>query len=313
MNLRNKVKIARCYYLYGMSQEQIAKRFNISRQKVIRELKCLRDENIVKLEIAEYDDEDLEMEKQLEDRFGFIDSVVIREFESESLNEELGYALGNYLNERLETGSVLGIAGGPILERSVEFINFKYTKLSVVQLMGCLMSRVNQGHETKYICNTDQLLILYAQKLEAMPYFAHTSIFVENGLMKEMLMRESYIKKSFTHINKCNVGIFQIFDEKIIKKYLQAYDNDLFEKTIKYPGSIIFNFYDVQGHFVEIPEINQRYLGPNIEQLKNIPLRIGVCSKNDNPAALLGAVRSNFFHILILDREAAYNLIVNVK
>ncbi len=308
-DLRNEIKIAYSYYVYGMTQMQIAKKFNISRQKVIRELKRAQQENIVKIEIAEYYEENLETEKMLEDAFGLIDSVVVPNSDYVFLEELLSEALANYLKNRMDTCSVLGVGGGHLLEMTAPHLNQKYSRVSVVQLMGSLLKKEGPDPEFKNIYDSDRLVIAYSQKLAATPYFLHAPLFAESERHKAMLLDEPYIKKSFEMIDRCTVGIFEVFDREINETLLKAYDEQLYRETADAAGSVIFNYYDENGRFIDLKKIKERLLAPSVGQLRKIPLRIGIGGGSNHIGALLGALRSGFFHIVMTDNDTALALL----
>jgi deoxyribonucleoside regulator len=308
-DLRNEIKIAYSYYLYGLTQMQIAKKFNISRQKVIRELKRARQDNIVKIELARYDYENFDLEKRIEDAFGLIDSIVIPSNDLISSEGNLSRALARYLNSRMDTCSVLGIGGGPILERTTPLLSQKYSRVSVVQLMGSLLAKDSTETDMKYIYDSDQLVIAYSHKLGATPHFLHVPLFAENEEQKNALLEEPYIKNSFEMVDKCTLAVIQIFDEDTNSQFLKEYDRGLYEETKSAAGNILFNYYDENGKFLDLPGVRERLFAPTMEQLKRIPLRIGVGGSAWHIEALLGAFRTNLFQILILEDKTALALL----
>ncbi len=85
-------KIAYYYYKLELTQNEIAQRLGMSRQRVNRLLKRCRDEGVVEIRITGFDESHIELEGLLESRYGLKQVVVTPEAEDEQLYEVLGTA-----------------------------------------------------------------------------------------------------------------------------------------------------------------------------------------------------------------------------
>ena len=70
-------KIATAYYEDGLTQEQIGKRFSLSRVKVSRMLRQAREERIVQINVLPPQDSNVRLERRLEREYGLDEAIVV--------------------------------------------------------------------------------------------------------------------------------------------------------------------------------------------------------------------------------------------
>jgi deoxyribonucleoside regulator len=307
------VKIAHYYYRDGLTQEQIANRMSMSRQKVNRLMKRLQDEKIVKIEINYQTAKNVEIERKLEDAFGLKEAIVINEVNDEALFDRLGLETANYLEEFLQPQDILGVSWGKTLQLVAGHLKEKQLDLSVVQLAGGMILN-GEDHSEKSLNQSDELVVLFSQCLGGTPYFLHAPVFVEDSAVKKLLMDVQYIKNSFEMIEQCNKALLSIggigasvtpFQEHFLSR------TDL--KSLHDGGAvghICFRYYDIYGKPV-LTDLDERTIAPTFDQLKRIPNVIGVGAGNEKEKALLGALRAKLIDILITDVNSAKFLLNN--
>jgi deoxyribonucleoside regulator len=309
------VKIAHYYYCDGLTQEQIAQRLSMSRQKVNRLMKRLQDEEIVKIEINYQKAKNVEVERELEDVFGLKEAVVINEVNDETLFDRLGLETANYLEEFLQPHDIIGFSWGKTLQLVAEHLKEKQLDLSVVQLAGgMILNGEGQDHSEKSLNQSDELVVLFSQCLGGTPYFLHAPVFVEDASVKKLLMDVQYIKNSFEMIKQCNKALLSIggIGEQVTpfqEHFLSMVDL----KSLQAAGAvghICFRYYDIKGKPVTT-DLDDRTIAPTFEQLKKIPNVIGVGAGKEKGKALLGALRANLIDIMITDVNSAKFLLNN--
>ena len=83
-------RVAYYYYKEGLTQEEIAKRMKMSRQRVNRIISSCIDLGIVTINIEGLDNSNLELETKLEDKYGLKEVRIINETADEQKIQELG-------------------------------------------------------------------------------------------------------------------------------------------------------------------------------------------------------------------------------
>ncbi len=69
-------KVAKAYYEDALTQEQIGRRFGLSRIRVSRLLSQARNERIVRISIVAPDDGRVDLERAVEARFGLDEALI---------------------------------------------------------------------------------------------------------------------------------------------------------------------------------------------------------------------------------------------
>ncbi|WP_302583305.1 PTS sugar transporter subunit IIC [Anaerostipes caccae] len=73
-------------------------------------------------------------------------------------------------------------------------------------------------------------------------------------------------------------------------------------------GEILCHVFDIEGNLIE-DSFNKRLVSISFENLKKIPIRVGVAYGKEKRQAILGALRAGIVNVLITDMQAAEYLI----
>ncbi|WHT48111.1 sugar-binding domain-containing protein [Sporosarcina thermotolerans] len=109
---RELIKIAHYYYKDGLTQQEIAQKLSISRQKVNRSIKRLHEEGIVKIEIMKLEDSFEELESALEKKFNLRRVIVAHADSKEDITRQLGVAGAEFLMSQLNDDVKIGVSWG---------------------------------------------------------------------------------------------------------------------------------------------------------------------------------------------------------
>ena len=132
-------RVAYYYYKEGLTQEEIAKRMKMSRQRVNRIISSCIDLGIVTINIEGLDNSNLELETKLEDKYGLKEVRIINETADEQKIQELGIEGGKYLRSILKDNDIIGFSRGRNTSALVDFLpeDVEYPhNITVTQLMG---------------------------------------------------------------------------------------------------------------------------------------------------------------------------------
>ena len=89
-------KVLRNYYEKGLTQQEVAEKYNISRIKVSRLIKKALNEKIVQIKINIPIDPTDELEQQIEEIFGIVEAIVVS-VSPEKIIGGLGNAAASYV------------------------------------------------------------------------------------------------------------------------------------------------------------------------------------------------------------------------
>ncbi|QSX08114.1 sugar-binding transcriptional regulator [Alkalibacter rhizosphaerae] len=315
---RQMIKVAKYYYNEHLTQEEIAERLQLSRQKVGRMVQKLIPEGIVKIVIDDSMDDYIDLEQRMEKKFGLKEVLIVECMDSpHQTMDSLGKAAAAYLDRALKPDMIFGVAWG----RTLAYVSRHISKeklnlnLSVVQLAGGVFSAdqfIEGQLQNQLSRQSGEITKDIAIRLGAKPYLMHNPLFVDNRETKQVLMQESSIANVFQMAAKCHMAMVSIaslgksvspFREGMLgEKELQC----LHEK--KAVGNFLFHYFDMEGNMIET-NFYDRLMCPEIEDLRQIPIKICVAGTREKINAIYGGIRAGLVDVLITDSETAKALL----
>lgn len=297
-------RVAWLYHVAKKTQQEIADMLNVSRSKVSRMLQEAERKGIVESRVKLRNHQYFpEMELELTSLFHLRDCLVIPTLEE----DRVGFfadAAAQYVERIIEEGDILGVAWGWTLKEV--FSRFKTEKdlssITIVQLLGGLSSEgpeMNLYDITQYFPGAKRYY-LYAPAIVSFPE------------TKKYLVIEPQIHKVFemmSRIDKAFLGVGDMSTEASLLKagFVTAQQmNELIEAGAV--GDVVGRYFDLEGRPVKT-EMDERIIGITLEQLRNIPLRVGLALGERKIKALVGALRGGYINALITDYATALGVI----
>lgn len=301
-NIKNEyTKIAYYYYKLGMTQDDIAKKMSMSRQRVNRILKKCLEMEIVKIVIQDYDHQNVELEIHLETLLGLNEIIIVKNSDNDT-NESIGLAASDYLDRVVKNNAVIGFSRGRALSTLVSNLQpIDRTNLTVTQLVGGL--NAEEAH-----VNSDYIVRRTSELFKAKPCFMYAPIILENKALRDSLMNESFYAPVYETMKACNIAIVGIGDMSsksafVQKKYISKTENDILQRK-NAVGEVCTHYFDLNGEIIE-SGLNDRVLAIDLESLKKISLRLGVAYGSEKLSSIIGAAKSKLINVLITDLETA--------
>ena len=238
------IKVAYYYYKAGMTQDDIAKKMSMSRQRVNRILKKCIETGIVKIVIQEYEHQNVELETQLETLSG-LNEVILVDSSNEERNESLGAAASSYLERVIKDNDIIGFSRGRALSYLVNhLIPIARKNLTVTQLVGGL--NVEEAH-----INSDDIVRHSSEILNARPCFMYAPIILENKQLRDSLMNESFFSKAYNTMKACTVALVGIGDMSsqsafVQRKYISKKEYSIL-KSKNAVGEICTHYFNIDA------------------------------------------------------------------
>ncbi len=295
-------RIAYYYYKRGLTQEEIAKRVKMSRQRVNRILGDCEALGIVEIHVVGSQVNTLELEGKLEKRFGLNAARVIGDVNEQNITATLGKHAGLYLAEALRDGDVVGFSRGRTLSAMVQQMPMIDRKnLMATQLMGGW----NRLHNSE---GCDDIVHIFATKMQAAANIMYTPVVVRDAKVRSTIMREPFYTEAYEVVKNCTVAVFGIGtaeDQNLLPSFTPE-DCQLYLDGGAV-GEICTRFYDAEGHPVET-SFDERILAISRQDLLRIPLRIGVAGTAKKLLAIQGALKGGYVNVLVTDIATAQAL-----
>ncbi|MBT2696607.1 sugar-binding transcriptional regulator [Bacillus sp. ISL-40] len=301
------VKIAQMYYEEGATQSKIADDIGVSRSLVSKYLAKAKELGIVEVIIH---DETIHPYRQLEGKierlYGLREVMCIPNLGNDSSKNRLGAAASKYLLRVIRDGQTIGVSSGTTLHEVAEALstNQQFPSVTFVPLVG------GMGNERVDI-HANALVAKFAGVLQAQYKLLHAPVMVDSKEAKEIFMRQSSIQDIFDLASKANIAIVGIGGtpehSTMVKSYLGQETQEYFNQT-DVVGDICYNFINKNGDTSD-NSWNEQVISLKLEQLKEIPLVVGVACGLEKVQAIKAALEGKLVHVLITDELTAKALL----
>lgn len=294
-------RIAHYYYKSGLTQEEIAKRLRMSRQRVNRILgKCV-SLGIVEIHIHGDVSGYLELETALEKKYGLrAVRVVEQTLDEEESYAALGQCAGRFLAEVIQDNDVIGFSRGRTLSALVDRIpRIECSNLVATQLMGGWNNRFNS-------INGDSIVLRFSERIPAEVNMLYSPVLVVDESVREGILREPYYRKSYAVLKSCTIAVLGITDIDHAK--FPQLERTKWTVPPNAAGETCARLYDVDGKPIKT-DLERRIMALELEDLLRIPLRIGVAGMPRKTKAILGALRGGYINALVTDSGVAAALL----
>ncbi|MFS0890382.1 sugar-binding transcriptional regulator [Peribacillus frigoritolerans] len=307
---RQLVKVANLYYIDGWTQQQIAKKIGVSRPIISKLLQKARDLGIVEVYIKDESAHTVDLEQQLEKKYGLKDAVVISTvgLTPEMIKKAVGQAGAYYLSKYLKKQDVnrLGISWGSTLAELVKEYPFERREvMNIVPLVG--------GMGTQHVeIHANQLAYELAKKMNCTCSYLYAPAIVETKELKDHLvaMKEiSSVLEEGKEVDVALIGIGNPYRGSTMRElnYLQEDDIQNLRK-MGAVGDIASRFFDESGDIIKHP-LNDKVIGLSLEHLKQIKEVIGVVEGTHKLESVSASLRGNYLDVLIIDEQTASALL----
>lgn len=318
-------QVARYYYIFGLTQQQIADRLRIGRSSVSRLLDEARRRGLVQIRvITEPAEEDPELNDQLARCLGLREALVIRlsheafrldpgapDEPRQIVRETVGRAAARYLQTLLARDSVIAVSWGRTLcEMGRQLQSGRGVgRGAIVSLIGGF-GFIAPGIEA------EQIVRYFAQATGFQGITVPAPALVTTQATQQALLEDPTVRRALETARRAEVAVFSVGEVGptstickmgwIKQEQLEA----LLEAGAV--GDILLRFIDRQGRPVEVPQVGYA-IGLSLEELQQIPVRVCVAVGNEKIEALRAAARARHYNVLITDRDTARELLSLAK
>ena len=240
-------RVAYYYYKAGLTQEVIAKRMKMSRQRVNRIVSACVELGIVKITIADLDKWNLELETELEQKYGLKEVRVIDNVVEDRLIQELGIAAGNYLQSIVKEGDIVGVTRGrttaAMVDHWIPAVSYP-ENVTVTQLIG-------SAREEDSRLGADRIVYGLADRLGAEVAVLHAPVILHSASLRESFVGDPYYMSAYEVVKNCTIAVVGIGTaDSQWEHMISLYDveNDEEKKwTEDVAGEVCANFFDREG------------------------------------------------------------------
>ncbi|PXW90179.1 DNA-binding transcriptional regulator LsrR (DeoR family) [Pseudogracilibacillus auburnensis] len=306
--IRQMVKICQLYYLEGYNQQQLAKKFGISRPQISRIISSAKEEGIVEIKVNNpFGDESI-IEQELVDKFGLNDAVIV-----DTANMTKDQSFGSvakagaiFLESVIKKGDEVGVMAGKAIQQVVQLINGQAKKnVHVIPLVGGLGIQGANWHANSNV-------IQLAENLQCDYYVLNAPVIVSSPEMKLQLIQEEDIKKvldRYQTLKIAVVGIGEITEEATFFKTMNLNQKELTD--IKDAGAVCSigkTFLNSKGEEVA-KELSDRMIGISTEHLKEVDQVIAVAAGEKKIDAIVASLLGQWVDVLVTDVQTGKHIL----
>ncbi|MFZ1873796.1 MAG: sugar-binding transcriptional regulator [Chania sp.] len=291
-------EIAVAYYQDEITQEEIAKKFGISRIKVGRLLKRAKEEGIVEITVRYHPVFSTRLEQQMLERFPISRALIALDHQDEEeQRRQVAALVSGYLAMSLKDDMVLTVGQGRNVAAIADHIG------SVAQKNCKFICGIGGTHRPGDAINADHISRRLAKKFGGSSETLYAPAYVENRALKEAFMQNGTIKETLDRARKADValvGIGDMNENSYMVKLGWFTPHEIIDASLNQGviGDIAgYDFFNAQGQHVDTV-MNDRVIGLSIDELRRIPCVIAIASENTKAMAILGALRTGAIDII---------------
>lgn len=305
--------VAEMYYLEEKNQAAIAKTIGVTRSMVSRMLTEAREGGIVEIRIQRPLQLDSDLESELKEKFGLKDVfvVVTSHRSGERLTRTLGNAGAQMLARYLAPQRILGLAWGTSISATVDAFETKEPMpVKVVQLVGAMGARNLEydGHD---------LVARLTEKLGGEAYYLNAPYLCQNPEIAKSLLETKSVRETISVGKKTDIALLGIgtTSPDYSSFYLAGYVTRRELDDLRQAGAIgdvCGLHFDLHGQ-PACDDFCERLVSIRRMDLLSIPLRLAVAGGEGKANAILGALRSKYVNMLVIDSVTARKVLELAK
>lgn len=309
-NLQALSTIAAMYYLDGISQDEIARRFYTSRSTVSRMLKRAREQGIVDIRVNFCAEHNEYYEEKLQKLFHIkaviVNSEIAQETAGDSTEVRVRKALAEWMKENIHSGDLIGVTRGSIFHDITAYLGEPTVqKVSFVQLMG-MEARTAGRHYARDVVT--RLSKFYGGK----PYYLDAPLVFDDQEAREHLFKVPTIAETLDATRKASLLMTTIprLEANQETHIWQGFiDREQFSSVIKAKvvGAMFGRAFDINGQFPDL-DLNSSIVSVNMDVIKTRKI-LAVSYGKEFAQAVLGALRSGYINYLVSDSDCIKEVI----
>lgn len=312
------IKVVEMYYKQGLSQVDIGKRLNVSRTTISRALTRARKEGYVEIKINYPEGTVISKEEMLEKKYNLKEAAIACTQEGEDIGDEVAFYASDYLLRILKNHMTVAMTRGETiykmiscLEKDVRLKFLKLKDLKIVTLMATTNIPANADRRTR-LAYSNYLIEETARALNGSSFQMFAPQYVDSPEAKKFFLNERSVKEVITMAGNADVALVGIgtVDENSAMVRADLLSKESFEELKRQggQGEILSHIIDADGNQLDC-DLEDRLISLELEDLKKIPIRVGVAYGIHKKDAILAALKKNYINVLITDDKVAEYLL----
>jgi DNA-binding transcriptional regulator LsrR (DeoR family) len=298
-----QTRIAWSYYNESLTQAEIAAKHGLTRARVNKILQDCRDNGLVQIIINAEEASCAEVECVLEKKYGLIKAIVVpTPVKEKHLYSAIGETAGAYVSRHLRDGQSLGLGWGKTLRASLGGVQQRAAgETSIVSLFGGLP---RSGTTNPY----DVAAVISRRLNVSRCHYIAAPMYVTSEEVRRILMTQPMFEKVFRRAIDVDMALIGAGDLTVrsTNVVLGALTKDEWHSLLEAGsvGEVFGYFLDAHGKPIDHP-INNRFMGADLDQLKNIPTKVIASGGVHKVPIIRALLQEGYADILVTDEITA--------
>ena len=300
ISVRKMNLAAEMYYLYDMSQKEIADRLSVSRPWVSKLLKRAKETGVVRIEINSPLAGNPEIESRIRAQYHINNITVIKPLvEHDYTNSSV--AAAGYLISHVKNTDVIGVSWGTSIAHMIEHVvDMNLPGVNIVPIVG------GAGSDAECLSNTNVTNLSGALGAECM--LLHANACCSDMEERRILMSNQRVKEIIDLGEKADIALLGIGDLENSRILSGQYVSDTDLQQIRdqeVVGDIAFRFLTKDGEIADI-DFNKRVIGCDLKKIsRNAREVIAIAYGTEKAEVIKAALKSGLITTLFTDLDTA--------
>lgn len=295
-NLLTEIAVA--YYQEGATQEEISKKFGLSRVKIGRLLKRAREQGIVEISVKYHPVFGAKLEERLIERFGLKRAIIALDQPTEKDQRALlAGVVATYLSSTLRDGLTVSVGQG----RNVSAVS---EHIGVVNPTKCtFVSSIGGIHPNGGMLNADHICRRFAKTFGGVSETLYAPAYIKDPALRNALLENETVQQTLDIARKADialVGIGDLAESSYMVDQGWFTVQEMVEARIQQAvvGEVGgYDFFNIKGE-VQNTKMSDRVIGLTISDYQKIPQVIAIAAETSKPLSIVGALRTGAIDVL---------------
>ena len=300
ISVRKMNLAAEMYYLYDMSQKEIADRLSVSRPWVSKLLKRAKETGVVRIEINSPLAGNPDIESRIRAQYHINNITVIKPLVEHDYTN-ISVAAASYLISHVKNTDVIGVSWGMSIAHMIEHVvDMNLPGVNIVPIVG------GAGSDAECLSNTNVTNLSGALGAECM--LLHANACCSDMEERRILMSNQRVKEIIDLGEKADIALLGIGDLENSRILSGQYVSDTDLQQIRdqeVVGDIAFRFLTKDGEIADI-DFNKRVIGCDLKKIsRNAREVIAIAYGTEKAEVIKAALKSGLITTLFTDLDTA--------
>jgi DNA-binding transcriptional regulator LsrR (DeoR family) len=297
MSFEQLTQLATLYYMDGQTQDELSRRFAISRATIGRMLKRAQELGIVEIRVQHHPTLTVDLEREMVQRFGISRALLsVDHKDADKQRALLAGIVANYLDRTLNDGAIIAVGMG----RNVSAVSDH--AISVTPRNCTFVCAIGGSYRGGEHMNPDHICRRLATRFGGESETLYAPAMVGDPELRRTLVENDTVRQTLDKARRADIALVGIGDvsedSNIVRMgWFSAQEITEAKRTGTVGDIMGYDFIDIHGRAAMTP-MQGRVVGLQSRDLRRIPNVIAIAAENSKVTAILGALRTGLIDTL---------------